>query len=456
MNKIKTRNWLTGGVTALLVIAALAPAQAAPVDITYVGTWTLAPGAGNPTGVGGPGMSQGQRYVVRISYDDASATTDGVAMGGSGELMRTIDLNAAGNSLDIFVPMEGLDSGSPFVYVQNETDHFPAFTPNPTLNFVNGSSISNTANIIGFDFEGDFNPDYATNHNIIEVFNESSGPGVINQTSQILNCYDSACGGSDIAIKGVNALTTAVNLVADAGDPIVYSASALTQTTNSSSTNNDLGAFRSDGEDFISSTWSEVGGSNLVGNTAGLNNDIAVAIQDSGLVNTIDTTNWQVDLAEEFTGFSDSATTLVSYMNANPVVSASATAVATGYNFLAMITDPDTIVNAIIAGFESLALTAASVDGSDASAFFSDLLSTGSQFETLAALQAAFGVGMSTVQITGQDLAGAMAMFSFDLDLTGDPGPPEVPAPATILLMLAGLIGLRWRGRGPSGSTRHA
>jgi hypothetical protein len=447
---------LAGAVTALLVVAGQAPVQAAPVDITYVGTWTLSPGAGNPTGVGGPGMSTGQRYVVRITYDDASITTDNVAMGGSGDLMRTINLDAGGNSLDIFVPMEGKDSGSPFVYVQNETNHFPAFTPNPTLNFANGSNISNTANIIGFDFEGDFNPSFAANQNIIEVFNESSGPGVINQTSQILNCFDSGCAGSAIAIKGVNALAEAVNLVADAGSPIVYSAGALTQTTNSSSTNNDLGAARSDGEDFISSTWSEVGGSNLVGNTAGLNNDIAVAILNSGLENTIDTTNWQVDLVEDFTLESDSATTMVSYMNANPMVSASATAVATGYNFLAMITDPDTVVNAIIAGFESLALTAASVDGSDASAFFNDLLTTGSQSETLAALQAAFGNGMSTVKITGEDLAGAMAMFSFNLDLTGDPGPPEVPAPATILLMLAGLIGLRWRARGSSRRTRQA
>lgn len=456
MKNNKTRSWLTVAVAALLVMAGHAPAHAAQIDVTYIGTWTTAPGSGNPVGAGGPGMATGQRYVVRISYDSNSTVINGVPVSGvAGAQMSTIKLTDASNSLDIFVPMEGLDGGSPFVYAQNESDHFPAFIPNPTLNFQNGSSIGSSANIIGFEFEGDFNPSFAANQNFIEVFNEYDGT-TINQVSQILNCADASCASSAIAIRGINSLATAVDLVADAGANVVYSASDLTRTTSSSSTNNELGAFRSDGEDFISATWSEVGGSNLVGSTAGLNNDIAVAIANSGLTSTIDTTDWKVDLAESFTLESDDATTMVSYANANPMLSASATAVASGYNFLSMISDPDEVVNAIIANFEVLTASVLVDGATDATSFFNELLATGSQFETFAALQAAFGTGVHTFKFSLVDLAGAMEMVSFNLDLMDGGGVPSVPAPATLLLMLVGLLGFCRRRRDSSSGTRHA
>ncbi len=113
---------MIGIKTLLRTICLLVPmlALAQPVsaeDITYVGTWDTT-ASGNSTGVGGPGMSAGQRYVLRISWDNLSATTDNVDVltaffTPSGNLMRTIDLDDPGNSLDIFVPMEGLDAGSP-------------------------------------------------------------------------------------------------------------------------------------------------------------------------------------------------------------------------------------------------------------------------------------------------------------------------------------------------------
>ena len=101
-------------------------------SITYVGTWDSV-ASGNPVGVGGPGLVAGQKYVIRIAWDNLSTTTDGVDVLNSffvpsGSTMRTINLSDAGNSLDIFVPMEGLDAGSPFIYTQNETTHFPPYT----------------------------------------------------------------------------------------------------------------------------------------------------------------------------------------------------------------------------------------------------------------------------------------------------------------------------------------
>ena len=165
---------------AFVLIAAVvmsASVGAAPIEVIYVGTWSST-GSGNPTGVGGPGMSAGQKFVINITYDDTSAVTNNVAVldsffGDSGNDMTTVDLSAVGNSLDIFVPMEGLDGGSPFVYNQNETDHFPAFVPVPTLNFVNGSSIADPGNIIGLEFEGNFFP--GAGFNVIELFNTLSG-----------------------------------------------------------------------------------------------------------------------------------------------------------------------------------------------------------------------------------------------------------------------------------------
>jgi hypothetical protein len=127
-NKLVTRAKTIFNTIGLLglTLALAQPAMAVPVDVTYVGTWdTVA--SGNPVLSGGPGLSPGQKYVIRFSYDDISTTTDNVDVldsffDPSGNLMQTINMQAPGNSLDIFVPMEGLDSGGPFIYQQDQTD----------------------------------------------------------------------------------------------------------------------------------------------------------------------------------------------------------------------------------------------------------------------------------------------------------------------------------------------
>jgi hypothetical protein len=294
-------------------------ALAATVDLIFVGTWNTAPGSGNSTGVGGPGMATGQRFVIRINYDDLSAVTTGVdvlteTFVPSGNKMSTINLNAAGNSLDIFVPMEGLDSGSPFIYQQNESDHFPIFTFDPTLNFVDGSDISNPANIIGLEFEGNFFS--GAGYNVIEIFNTSAGSAApINLAAQVLNCGDANCASSSIAIRSINGLSNAIGLVAEAGPDLTYTDASPSATTIAAvTTSNDLGAARSDGEDFIDASWSEVGGTSLTGSTNG--NDITVSLANSGLDGATDTTTWQVDMSEMMTLFGGSDT-LTAYYDAD-------------------------------------------------------------------------------------------------------------------------------------------
>lgn len=409
-------------------------AVAAPIDLTWVGTWTNAPGSGNSTGSGGPGMSSGQRYVINITYDDASTVTNDVdVLNGSflpsGNKMTTINLDAAGNSLDIFVPMEGLDTGTPFIYNQNETNHFPAFIPNPTLNFVNGSSISNTANIIGLEFEGNFFA--GAGNNLIEIFNTSPGGGTVNLVSQILNF------GTGIAISGVNStISNAVDLEITAGS-VIYSAGALTRTTSLSiDQSNDLGAGRFDGEDFIDAFWSPTG------TTVG--NDIQVGIANSGLANTTSTASWTALLTEQMTGVSDTDSAIVSYANAAPTLNASTTVQAGGIDFSQTSGDFDLAVNALIADFETIT-NAVLLDGTtDVTAFFADLWNTGSQSSSYSALEAAFGLGLHTLDFSVTDFAGVTVTRSQVIEVLsgGEPPTPPLPAPAPLLPLIGGLIGL--------------
>ena len=411
-----------------LMFALAQPASATPMTVIYVGTWDSV-ASGNPIGLGGPGISVGQRYVINITWDDASTTTDGVDVLNSfflpsGNTMRTIDLTDAGNSLDIFVPMEGLDAGSPFIYTQNESTHFPAFIPNPTLNFIDGASISLESNIIGLEFEGDFVAGGASN--IIELFNTSPGGSIINMVSQIINLAPS--GGP--ASNDTNGLAIAVDLIVDAGPDIVYDASTLTQTTSSSIIqSNDLGAGRSDGEDFIDAAWS------ITGTATG--NDITVGIADSGLTSTTDTASWGVTMTEQMTGLNDSDTLMVSYMNALPTAMATATATAGGTDFTLTFDDMDLLVNDFIASFEVLSVTALVDAIIDGTAFFSGLIATGFQSNTDAMLAAAFGLGLHSVVFTVTDLAGATVMGSADFEVLGA---AVVPEPETLALMMLGLL----------------
>ena len=427
MAKLSSAIALTVGI----LFAGLASA-AVINDVTYVGTWDSV-GSGNPLGVGGPGMSAGQRYVIRFSYDLSSIVTPDVDVldaffNPSGEKMSTINLNDAGNSLDIFVPMEGFDAGSPFIYNQNEGTHFPIFIANPTLNFIDGSDISDIGNIIGLEFEGDVFP--GAGNNVIELFNTAPLGGPTNMVGQILNLDNFGIAASD-----TNGLMTAVELMVDAGPDIVYNAAALTKTATASvSQSNDLGAARSDGEDFVDFSWSPSG--------VEMGDSIAVAIADSGLVNTTDTSSWTASATEQMTDKADSDTLTVSYANAIPTVNASATANATGFDFTFSAADVDLAVNAIIGGFELLNFTAM-VGAIDATTFFASLFSSGAEAYSNAELFTEFGVGAHNVMFSVMDLAGSLATTSVSFNTDAQP----VPEPSAILLMLTSLMFLLIRQR---------
>ena len=437
--KAKLTRFKRSCFTLLAAAMFSASAFAAPVDIIYVGTWT-GTGGGNPTGVGGPGMAPGQKFVIKITYDDTSAVTNNVnvldaAFNPSGNFMTTVDLSAPGNSLDIFVPMEGLDAGSPFIYNQNETNHFDfgLNSPVPTLNFVNNSDISNTANVIGLEFEGDFFP--GAGQNFIELFNTAPPAGVTSMQAQILNFAN-----GQIAASGNNTLADAVALVVDAGPDIVYNAATLIQTATASVIqSNDLGAGRTDGEDFVDFVWSPAG------TAIGDSNQVGIAA--SGLTMTTSTTSWTATGTEQMTGLSDSDTVNVSYQNAGPTINANAVANAGDVDFTMNADDADLAVNALIAGFEMVSF-AALVDGvTDATAFFTNLFNTGADSFSNLALFNAFGAGAHNVLFTLMDKAGATATSTvqFNVDDPGNQNP--IPEPGALVLLMSGLLIMLLRRR---------
>ena len=405
--------WMTGflGGIGLLIAGAVG---ATPVEIIYVGTWST-PGSGNSTAVGGPGIGVGQKFVVKIVYDDTAMALDDQPIQtairtDSGQDMRTVDLSTAGHSIDIFVPMPGLDAGSPFIYTQNENTHF-SFGPNPPvpgINFENGSDISNTANIIGFEHEGNFVA--GAGNNFSQFWTTAADEDApIEPIMRILNF---GVGPAVTSTSIAEASAVSIN-----NSSVVYDAATLMQTTSMTFVSNDLGAARSDGENFLTSTW------DVTGTTQANNVDQKVLIEDSGLTMTTSTATWNVTLEEAMTGLSDSAQVAVSYMNATPTAGLSAVMTATGFDFGFAFDDDDLIVNTLIAGFEALSVTVL-VNGM-ASTFFDTLVNTGIMSVTKQDLFDEFGAGIVNLAISVTDKAGEMAsvgtMFEVP-DLGGMPG----------------------------------
>jgi hypothetical protein len=232
------------------------------------------------------------------------------------------------------------------------------------------------------------------------------------------------------AVTDTNGLAAAVDLIVDAGPDIVYSAGDLTKSTASSVVqSNDLGAGRSDGEDFVDVTWSQTGTPS--------GNDIAVAIANSGLASTIDTAIWTMNASEQMTGKTDSDTLQASYLNAIPTINATATANAGNVDFTLSVGDLDLAVNALIADFEML-IVSAMVGAIDATALFADLISSGLDSLTNAELEGAFGAGPHSVLFTVTDRAGGTATASAAFDVTQTPA--FIPEPGALLLLAGGLL----------------
>jgi hypothetical protein len=451
------RQYLRSSILIALV-SFVGISQAAVFELIKIGTLNGTPNPinnlpGSPDN--GPGMAPGQKFVVKISYESTSTvlTRDVLmeSLAPSGQDMFVIELNGGSNTLDIFVPMEGLDSGgTPFIYTQDESDHFflgGNAPPIATLNFAFDqgvsddpsmfpSFVSDTSNIIGVEFEGNFVT--GAHSNIIELFNTvANATDPINEVAQANNL------AAGLVTRETNGLADAVDVTVDDG-AVTYNAASLLlsgETTNLTVQSNDLGAGRSDGETFLDSTWTESG--DALPGTLQLNGvDIKVAIENSGLTNTTSSASWDLTLTEQMTGLGDSALVLVDYANAAPSSSLSATATASGYNFAFSSMDADLVVNALIAGFELLTFGVL-VDGS-ATTLFDTLITNGTLSLTTAALLAEFGGGSHTLAIMVTDLAGAQSMSSANFNL--DDIPP-IPIPPAFALMLTALAFLGVTGR---------
>jgi hypothetical protein len=198
-----------GFLKALLfvcVILGFAAANAEIHDISFVGTWNLPPGSGNSAGQGGPALSTGDKFTIRVRYDDQSLPVDTdiptESQASSGQLMRVIELTGGVNTLEVSVP------GPVFLFEQGEGDHDVEFQAYATVNFAAGTDVTDPANIIGFTFDGSFAS--GAGNNIVELFNTAAdAAAAVNFVGQIVNCQFGDCANSLIAIRSVNGLERA-------------------------------------------------------------------------------------------------------------------------------------------------------------------------------------------------------------------------------------------------------
>lgn len=321
----------------------------------------------------------------------------------------------------------------------------PGNSPTAEIQFFSSCNSAATCDAAfrGFQFEGNFirsnsptTPASAEDFVFEQFAPDSTQSGGVDVTGQFVNVLKGAAftpvtlnaGTVDIRSESPSAsggalnpgvfFAKAVDVIAEAGPaPLVYSATQQTVTTNggtavvtdtvapivtgqlrtapssidvlSRQADNDLGAGRTDKEDFLTHTWT-VNGSNLGGNLDATrinrivetlnvadpntqphgnryvnsgtrtveNVNIAVALVNSGLRTTIDQTSFGLNVTEQFTGKTGSDTVAVRYQNA-AVTSADAgpellfSASALSRTATGSVVDPDLAINSQIAGFET-------------------------------------------------------------------------------------------------------
>lgn len=306
--------------------------------------------------------------------------------------------------------------------------------------------------------------------------------------STVVNIRDESQAYATV-IRSVNAIVDAEAVVAEAGPDMAYDASTLSVTTDGGTfrngdgiwQDNDLGAARSDGEDFLTHTWSNLGSVQggaqdvpLVGADADAERpnvipsespfvlqpppsgtrtvemvNKTVGIADSGLRSTLDTATWEIEVHEDLTGLDGGTDTMtVSYNNALPdILNASASSQPGGVLFELDVDDLDLAVNASVLDFEGL-----QIELYDGGALFTDfgaaLIGAGSEFVDDATLVSIFGLGMADLEVRVADLylqsisGFVSATIHFNV----------VPEPATGTLLGLGLIALVMRRRNRVGT----
>lgn len=514
--------------TAGLALAALGttgPADAVSISKIYVGTLSSP-----TTGVANPGtLARGNRYVVKVTYETAEIAS----VNASGRLFQTRDFFSAPlddapggtGSLELFLPSEGFGG----VLTQTGQDHFVIGGAAPTaeIHFFEScdSEMSCDAAFRGIEFESNFiRTNSSTTPNpagdlVFELRDPDANFSGTDVTNQVVNVLDGNLAGIvlngghvDVRSESSSAsggqlnpgvfLNEAVPVIAEAGaSPLVFDAHTLVLTTNGGTelvtdtvtpptagtlrstpssiddptrqADNDLGAGRSDGEDFLSYVWNVDGGPDQAGSETGTRQDrivdtlnvvnpasaphgsryqddgdrsvddvnISIGIAASGLTSTTDATSAEVEVTESITGLSDTDTVAITYANAGPTAEAGADLVFDAGNLVrstsgASLNDPDLVVNATIAGFETVEadfqVDGASLPGNP-SASSPVTASTGelvglAQSVTIAQSGLTSTIDTNTLDLTVADGAGASNTDSAGLSYQ-NAGPFSLPGP---------------------------
>jgi hypothetical protein len=418
-------------------------ARAEVISTIYVGTLSNPLSAFGANAANNPGdVARGNKYVIKTSYDTAAlVTVDASTRSEQTRDFQSIALGDApggSNTFELFLPSEGFNS----VLTQTGQDHFQidsGYAATAEIHFFNACSSAATcaAEFRGFEFESNFvranspttpavggdivfemrDPDanYSGNtvtNNVVNVLD--GGLTTLMANAGTTDVRSESPGPSGGVQKPGVFLSEAVAVVAEAGaTPLAYSAGTLSVTTDGGTeqvtdtsapivagqlrggpsafdnplrqADNDLGAGRSDKEDFLSYEWTVNGGA-LAGDQDGTrinrkvetlspggssfvndgtrtvaNVNVIVSLAQSGLRNTTDTTSFSVQATEAFTGLSDSDSVAVSYQNTGPAAQAGDDIVFNASNFNGTVgtanssaSDADLVANAQVAGFETI------------------------------------------------------------------------------------------------------
>ncbi|MBW2273771.1 MAG: PEP-CTERM sorting domain-containing protein [Deltaproteobacteria bacterium] len=473
----------------LLLVAAFLPVQSAsavPIDLTVIGIWSTNPGSAAPGS--GTGLAKGQKFVVKTTYDpDVTPVTEttvngftyySVDLAGGGAPPSGGGLVSNGNSLDVLIPLEGMDTGTPFIYASDEFSHgnFPGDpfpSPVPQVHFTDAAGT----NVLGFKMESSsFGPGGNFVQMQTEIANIDPGDGIpVPTASGVAQIRTSSFG---MVIRSINSYFDAVPVVAEAGADLAYSVGVQSVTTDGGTfrngdgtwQDNDLGAARTDKEDFLTHDWrllgSVEGGATdtaLVGADADAERpniivapppsgtrtvekvNKTVGIVNSGLRSTTDIATWQVGVSEDLTGF-DGGTDIVMVSYTNDLTTI-ATALATpviddGILFELDVQDADLAINALgLVDFELVEVELL-LDGA-AFVGLLELIATGSQLVELPELLALFGPGSHVLEVRASDRvlrdgsSYVSELIAFEV----------VPEPGTGALLGLGLIVLGARRR---------